>query len=129
MAWYEYRPQRLDSEIKLLKKYYSGPTTKYFIENGLFIIVHKVKGRFHTYIAKSVYPDNFPYEQIDTYIKKPRIRNLGETIHMFCNKNLCLARPEQIGPQTSGKIIIDWLRDWIRGYEIYLDTGKFPDRL
>lgn len=131
MRWFENNPQRFDYELALLKKYYASPATRCFIERGSLKmkIMHQIIGRKYIYLARIVYPDGFPYDQIDTFIDKPRIPNLGDTIHMFNNRSLCLARPEQIGPQISGKIIIDWLRDWICGYEIYLDTGKFPDEL
>lgn len=124
MKWYKRNPARFECELALLKRHY--PKTRFFNQKGKLTIYLKIPGKKDNYLAKVIYPDDFPYEQPKAYIVEPKIDNLYEKIHMFRDGSLCLARPEQMGPQTSGKVICDWVRKWLESYEMWLSTGKFP---
>jgi hypothetical protein len=125
MIWYKQNPLRFECEILLLKKYY--PQTRIFIERGRLIVYHKVKGRKDKYLIKIIYPDDFPYRHLAAYIIKPKLPNLYEEIHRFEDDgSLCLAPPDQMGPQISGMVCCGWSIDWVAGYEVYKKTGVFP---
>jgi hypothetical protein len=124
MEWYDVDPRRFECEVMLLKKHY--PKTRIFIQRGQLTLYHKVKAKKTKYLAKIIYPYDFPYGPPEAYIIEPKLPNIYEEIHRFADGNLCLAPPDQVGPQTSGLVICDWTVDWVAGYEIWLKTGVFP---
>jgi len=124
MAWFEINQNRFKYEISLLKKRF--PNARRGIQDGRFTIYLKIIGRSQIFIARIIYPDNFPYQPPKAYIINPKLVNLYEPIHRFCDGSLCLAKSEEINLETSGKDICDWVKDWVIGYEIWLKTGKFP---
>jgi hypothetical protein len=126
MKWYERNPQRFEAEINLIKQ--NHPGARIFIQRGKVTIYLKVTENKNRYLAEIVYPEDFPYKQPRACIIKPQLPNLHEKIHRFRDGSLCLARPEQMGPQTSGKVICDWVKGWVKAYEVWLRTGRFPNK-
>lgn len=124
MEWFKKDKARYLIETKNLKRHYPAPQTRMVINNGKVLIFHKVKGRFNQYTIRVVYPRNFPYsKKWQVAVVKPKFRGAP---HQFESGGLCLFKEGEVGPQTSGKQIVDWAREWVKAYEIWKDTGKFP---
>jgi ubiquitin-protein ligase len=124
MVWFETNQKRFNDEMKILKRLY--PKARIFIQDRQLTIYLKILGRVHEYMARIVYPNDFPYNPPKAYIIKPELPKLHQQIHRYSDGSLCLAKPNEIDTQITGKIICDWVRDWVRSYEIWLNTGKFP---
>lgn len=124
MQWFRKKPDRLEEEILTLKKYH--PHARACIKKGQLTIFLKVVGKKSKYLAKITYPKDFPYDQPVAYILEPKIVGPYEETHRYSNGSLCLAKPSQVGIWVSGKIICDWVKRWVRSYEIWLETDEFP---
>ncbi len=120
--WYKRLPERLRLETKLVKKVY--PSARFVQNKGLLEIYVNIRGRRRTYTAQVVYPHDFPYRPPVAYIVRPKL--LHEP-HMYRGGALCLYDAPDVGPQTSGKVVIDWVCGWIRSYEEFRRSGHWPD--
>lgn len=124
MEWYERDKERFLLEIKLLKRHY--PNAKTGIKSNSFLVYKKFLGKFNDYLIKMIYPYNFPYSPPRAYVINPRIE---KSPHQFTNAEPCLYDTNEVGPQTTGKVICDWAARWIKAYEVWLASGKvnFPE--
>ena len=121
MEWYEKNKERFLIEKKLFRRHY--PQAIIIINNKRVIVFKKVLGKKHSYLIKIVYPRDFPNSQPRAYIVKPHIKKVH---HQFSDSELCLYDSREVGPQTSGKVICDWCVRWIKAYEVWLSSGKWP---
>lgn len=122
MPWFRKDKRRYQVEVRNLKRHH--PQARVFIKDGRLIILHKVAGRFDKYLIKVVYPQGFPYAQ-DWVVKvvKPEIVGAPD---QFKNGGLCLFGSSNVGPQTTGKVMVDWSRKWVKAYEQWKVTGRMP---
>jgi len=120
MKWYEKDPARFVLEKMLLSQFH--PDIKLVKEKGLLHIHKTVRGQNGLYKGKLTYPRNFPYQTIRPYVMSPKIR---KSPHRFSSGMLCLHEPDDVGPQTTGKVFCDWFVQWIHSYERWLKTGKW----
>ena len=125
MKWFERNPQRLENEVMLIKR--NHPSARIFFKGGKVMIFLKVISRKNDYLAKIIYPEDFPFEQPKAFILEQRLRGNYHKTHRYSDSSLCLATPDQVGPQTSGKVICDWVNGWVKGYEIWKRTKEFPE--
>lgn len=122
MPWFQRDKERYRLEVKLLKKHF--PNARVVIYRGRLVIFHKVRGKFNQYLVRIIYPKNFPHSQSwQVKVVKPEISGAP---HQFKNGSLCLFAPNQVSSQTSGKIIADWSKRWVKAYEKWRDAGKWP---
>jgi len=122
MAWYKERPERYNAEITLIRRIY--PRARLVFEKSRLVALLKVHGNNSTYILKLVYPGEFPYSRPRAYITEPKIKGPP---HFFEDGALCIY-PDQEGPQTSGKIILDLAIKWIKAYEYWLKGNDWPEK-
>ena len=115
MEWYEKNKERFFLEIKMLKNYH--PRTRVLISNHTLYIFKEVRGKRARYLIKINYPEDFPYSPPSAYPVKPRIKGAP---HQFRDGELCLYDFDAVGPQTSGKVICDWVDLWIKAYEVWI---------
>ena len=120
MKWYKKNPERLEVEIRLIKTHHQG--ARIFQERGRIAVFSKFHGRKSHYLAKLIYPDDFPWEQPKVWIIEPRIRKAP---HRWRDRSICL-HGEQDGPRISGRIVLDRTNQWIKAYEEWCDTSKWP---
>lgn len=123
MEWYERNKERFLLEVKLLKKYHPG--ARPVISNRTLYIFKKIIGKKSRYLIQIEYPKDFPYSPPRAHPIKPIIKGPH---HQYIDGELCLYPPDEVGPQTSGKIICDWVELWIKAYEVWIASGKrdFP---
>ncbi|MBM4032147.1 MAG: hypothetical protein FJ291_10220 [Planctomycetes bacterium] len=121
MAWFERDQVRLLREARLLKRHH--PQARLVIQDGELVAYKKVQGVYGEYLIKVVYPHDFPGAPPAAFVVRPR---LGHTPHQYQGGRLCLHSPEEVGPQTSGKVICDWAVRWIAAYERWKQTGHWP---
>ncbi len=117
--WPENDKVRFLLEIKLLRRSY--PDARPIISNGLLMVSNKFQGKRAAYMMKIEYPVDFPWSAPSAFITKPRIAGAK---HIFDKGQLCLYTQKEVGPQTSGKVILDWAIAWLRAYEAWLDSGR-----
>ena len=123
MTWYEEKPKRLLTEIMLVKKYY--PSARICRVKGSVAILLRVQGRKNEYSLRVEYPKDFPYSEPKAFIDQPRLKNIP---HRWSDNSLCI-EGDVNPPETSGKIIMDWSINWIRIFESWCDTGKWPKKI
>ena len=124
MAWFKENSHRFELEMRLMARNY--PHARVFIKKGNIVIFLEVASKRCKYLAEIIYPADFPFSQPKAYIRSPKLPPIYHEIHRFDDGSLCLARPEQVGPQTSGKMICDWTHDWVKTYEVWKVTKVFP---
>jgi hypothetical protein len=122
MKWYERKPERYNAEVKLIMR--NHRKARLFIDKGRLVVFLKIRGRKADYIAKIIYPEEFPYEQPEAYIVEPRIK---EAPHRWSDGHLSIHGIKD-GPDISGKIILDWTKLWVLAFENWLDTGRWPKK-
>jgi ubiquitin-protein ligase len=120
--WFERLPERFRLEVKLIKQFY--PNSKVTQNNRRIEVYLKFRWGRKLYNLLMYYPNRFPYEQPEVIILSPK---LFPAPHMFRDGRLCLWGVDDVGPQTSGKVILDWACGWIRSYEEYRSTNKWPE--
>lgn len=125
MKWFEENKERFQIELTLLRRNY--PNARIVIDNGEVIIFKKVLGKFQNYLIKITYPESFPYSSPSAYPVTPKIHGAP---HQYSDGKLCLHNSSEVGCQTSGKIVCDWVVRWIKAYEVWLASGKrnFPEK-
>ena len=126
MEWYQEDPARYNAEMDVLKRRH--PNVRIIFTKNKEIVVYKKVVSRKDYLFRIVVPRNFPYSQPKSYPEKPVIKHLGEKGHQFKDNSLCLFKPEEANPNISIAMIADWTVDWVRGYEIWLSTGEFPEK-
>lgn len=121
MKWFKKIPQRLEVEVELIRKYYPG--ARVFLERSKLTVFFKFRKRNGYYLAKLVYPDDFPWQQPKVWIIDPTIK---KSPHQWRDKSLCI-HGENDDSQISGKIVLDRAGQWIKAYETWHDTGRWPE--
>ena len=69
------------------------------------VLFYNYKGKRDEYVIKVQYPDNFPFSPPAGFIVKPKIL---KTEHDYGIGRACLHGREDVGPRTSGKVVLDW---------------------
>jgi len=123
MKWYKSNPERLAIEKRLLAQYYPG--SKLIIKHGEMKVVKRLITLKNTYLIEGVFEDNHPYAAMRFYVRQPRLKNLPK--HMYSTKELCLHDPDDVGPETTAKVYLDWAIQWIHFYERWLDGEEWPE--
>jgi hypothetical protein len=121
MAWYRERPERYDAEITLIRRWYPGARIAF--EHGSLVVRINLRSRSTVYRIRLVYPKEFPYSRPRVYVTEPKIKG---SPHVFNDGALCIY-PDQEGPQTSGKIILDLALKWLSAYEKWLKGYDWPE--
>ena len=119
--WYAKRSDRLEVEGRLLKRRY--PQAALVKKNAQMRVRINLRGKRDMYECELIYPSRFPYEEIDVFIRSPK---LEESPHRYSKTQVCVNHGDW-GPQTTAIVYIDWLRKWIDRYENYLKTGRWKD--
>jgi hypothetical protein len=122
-ARYESNPTRFALERKLLAQYHPG--CKLIKQNDLFSVQFQVQTHKRTYLLKGVFPNTYPNSPMVVKIVKPAITDYPP--HFFgSNGGLCIYGSNNYGPETTAKVYIDWAKQWIKCYENWQETGKWP---
>lgn len=122
MQWYQLDNKRFELEKELLRRYYPG--SKIIIEHGIARVEKALISRQDVYLLKGIYPSTFPYSPMHVYIDSPDLEKTPP--HLFNEGRLCLHGPNDVGPQTSAKIYLDWAKQWILIYERWLRGVPWP---
>ena len=122
MKWYKDDPVRFELEKGLINEYHRG--VQMFIQNGKVRIEFSIRTTRTTYHLVGHFPDKFPYKPMEFYVKKPRLKRSSP--HRYGDGMLCLHTSNDVGPQTTAKVYIDWAKQWVATYEKWLKTGKWP---
>lgn len=117
MEWFQKDEARFFVEMRLLEKHH--PDARVIIHKGVVMVFKKFRGGRGTYLVRIVYPRNFPKRVSDAYVVKPELKY---AMHRYSDGRLCLHATEEVGPQTSGKVICDWSVEWLKAYEKWLDS-------
>jgi len=123
MKWFELNPERLEIEKRLLARYH--PSSKLVKEHGELKIIKRLVTHRDIYIIEAVFADKHPYSPMQVYVREPRLKELPE--HMYSVEQLCLHDLDDVGPQTTAKIYLDWAVQWIHTYERWLDGEPWPE--
>ena len=123
MNWYERNGGgRLAVEAELLRRHY--PSAKLVLQGGLMRVRMNIRGRLAVYRLEVVYPDRFPNAQPKAYIRQPELS--ASTPHLYPDESLCLHHGNEVGNQTSAMVIITWSVLYVRAYERWKTTGRWP---
>ena len=122
MSWYERDPLRCALEMELLGRHHPG--VQVVKQGGLLKIRMVVAGQFHQYHVEAVYPQRFPTEPVLAFVRSPPVHGAP---HVFSNDQLCMYHDGEYGPQTTGKVYLDWVLEWIDRYEKLLRTHRWED--
>jgi hypothetical protein len=123
MKWYQSNPVRFEIEKRLLAKYHPG--SRIIIENGEMKVQKRFLGSKWQYFIEGIFSDRHPYSSMKFYIKEPRLKNSPP--HRYSGSELCLHGSDDIGPETTAKVYMDWAIQWIQTYERWLDGEDWPD--
>jgi len=127
--WYENenRSGRFRLEITLIGRHYPHAKVHINKKTQKLEVMIKVQGRLGEYVVLMVYDDNHPQVSPEAFTVDPEIRNTPHS-HPRESNRMCLFTPQMAGPHISGKMILDWAaRGWIPAYEVYRETGKWPE--
>jgi hypothetical protein len=123
MKWYESNPERFEIEKRLLARHHRG--SKLIIKDGEVKLAKRVATGRDTYDVEGIFACDHPYTPMSFYIRRPSLR--GGPPHRYGDGGLCLHNPGQAGPETTGKIFLDWTIQWILTYERWLDGEPWPE--
>lgn len=119
MTWYERDPQRFLAERQLLKHFY--PNARMFRKGKTISALLSVVGQKRCYLVRIDYPSDFPLSPPVAFPVDPVIRG---TPHQYSKGRFCLHSTSEVGPQTTGKVMLDWALGWYEAYEEWLSNGK-----
>jgi hypothetical protein len=122
MKWYEVNPTRFEFEKMLLRQHHPG--CKLIKEYGQFSVHVQVRTYKRCYHLKGIFPDSFPNSPMTVQIESPKIKD-GPP-HYFTDGGLCIYGSRNYGPETTAKVYIDWAKQWIKCYENWQETGRWP---
>ena len=122
MKWYKLNPYRFEMEKVILKKKKKG--AKIEIEDGVVQVTKFFKTGRHKYLIRGMFPDMFPYSPLQVFIDKPALKKSPP--HLYKEGCLCLHGPDDVGPQTTAKVYLDWAEQWILTYERWLREIPWP---
>jgi hypothetical protein len=123
MKWYESNPIRFEIEKRLLARYHHG--SRIIIEKGKMKVQKRFHGSKEVYLVEGIFSDRHPYSPMNFYIKEPRLKNSPP--HKFSDGWLCLHGSDDVGPETTAKVYMDWAIQWLQTYERWLDGEEWPD--
>lgn len=129
MDWTDRYPNRFKHEKAVVKdRFYEANPTLMRHEGKLAWTLDITKQSGTTYKVVVAYPENYPHQQPETYVVKPKLVP-GETKHMFTNGELCLfdrdGREWDVDRSTAATVIA-WAATWLTAYEIWKRTGNWP---
>jgi len=122
MKWYTNNPTRFEMEKHLLSRHHPG--AKIIIEDGRVRVLKQFKTRRDTYLIEGEFPTNFPYSPMAVYIRSPALKKSPP--HRYSGNQLCLHGSNDVGPETTAKVFLDWTIQWIRIYEQWLKGKPWP---
>ncbi len=122
MKWFQSNPARFEMEKRLLARSHRG--VKIVIESGKMRVVMGLRTRRAEYLIEAIFPRNFPYSAMEVYVRKPRLQSPP---HLYGEDRLCLHDDDEVGPETTAKIYLDWTKQWIATYERWLDGEPWPE--
>lgn len=123
-AWFERDGGgRLAVEMDLLRRHY--PQAVAVLKDGLMRVRMNVQGRKATYCLELVFPRRFPNEVPQVFMRSPKLP--GSTPHYFSDDSLCLYHWPEVGMQTSAKILLDWSVMYVKAFELWQDTRRWPN--
>jgi hypothetical protein len=123
MHWYEANKTRFEIEKRLLAQFHPG--TRIIIKNGKMKLEHRIAIGRNSYLVEGIFADNHPYSSMQFFVRQPSIRKSSP--HRFCDGEICTHGPDDIGPETTAKVYLDWAGDWLRTYEKWLDGEPWPE--
>ena len=121
MQWYEKDPERFELERYVVRQHHLR--TKWVILEGRMRLRAKYRGRRDTYLTEVLYPPRYPHDKPRGFVLRPKLR---ASPHQLGPNEPCLEHG-QWSPATTGAVWLNWFVEWLRAYEMYLDTGKWPD--
>lgn len=122
MKWWESNPERFAIEKRLLTQFH--PDVKLVIQDGRMRVLKNIVTGKDNYLLEAKFDDHHPYSPMSVYIRKPRLENSPP--HSFSDGGLCLHGYNEVGPETTAKIFIDWACQWVKIYEKWLDGESWP---
>lgn len=123
MKWYEVNPIRFELEKKLLAVHHPG--CKLVKESGEYRVELQVKTNIRTYHVTGVFPNRYPNAPMTVHIPQSQIDDYPP--HYFDeNGELCLYGCGNVGSETTAKVYIDWAKQWIKCYESWQRTRRWP---
>ena len=125
MEWYSLNKPRFEIEKKLLREHHSQVELHVPKKAGGCVTLHKkVRTSRDVYHLEGKFAHNHPYSPMTFKITQPKLKY--NTPHCFSSGVLCLHRDNEVGPQTTAKVYLDWAIQWIQTYEQWLETGHWP---
>lgn len=136
--WYEKDERRLRIEIMGVKSkfpqfelYVAGRDYR-MLRKGVLFWQGSLRTNFGSvYTAIIVYPENFPYGEIKSYIQELLDK---KTPHKYADGHLCLYHAdmrrgwEGADKGTTAVTIIAWTAAWLNNYENWKRTGEWVGR-
>lgn len=123
MEWYETNRTRFEIEKQLLARHHPG--SKIIIKNKQMSVLKPVKTRKDCYLVEAIFGSHHPYSNMKVFVREPGLRNSPP--HRFSGGELCLHGSDDVGPETTAKVYLDWAVQWIKTYERWLDGEDWPD--
>jgi hypothetical protein len=123
MDWLVDDKERLSLEVNTLKRVY--PEVELVKLDGLLRARVKIRSGKTVYHTELVFPQSYPFGEIDVFIRKPHI---SSSPHRYADKSLCLSHGD-IDTETLAVQVMDWVIEWCVAYERYKRTGKWPARV
>lgn len=121
MKWYTDDPIRFEMEKRLIAKKHKS--IRMVIEDSKVRVELIIIASHSSYVLAGFFPDDFPYSPMRFYVRSPKLKK--NTPHIYMNGMLCLHGEDDVGPETTAKVYIDWAKQWIEAYEKWLDTGEW----
>ncbi len=123
MKWYQRDPGRYAIEKRLLAKFHRGAKIK--IEGGKMSVFKKVVGRKDTYLVETIFSSQHPYSPMQVHVRQPCLKRSSP--HKFFGSHICIHGTNDVGPETTAKVYLDWAVQWIKTYENWLDGKPWPE--
>lgn len=123
MEWYQTNRNRFEIERQFIGKHHPG--SKIIIKNGQASVLKAFKTRKDCYLVEAIFSKRHPYSAMRVFIREPALK--GSPPHKFSSGELCLHGADDVGPETTAKVYLDWADQWIKAYERWLDGEDWPD--
>lgn len=122
MRWYETNKTRFEIERRLLGQFY--PDTKIIIEKGIVTLQKRIAAGRNLYLVEGTFANNHPYSSMRFFVRQPHLRNSPP--HRFPGDEICTHGLDDIGPETTAKVYLDWAKGWLETYERWLNGVPWP---
>ncbi len=123
MIWFKNNPQRFEVEKKLLVRFHPG--VKIIIKDGQMSVLKELVTSKDIYLIEAKYSDRHPYSPMKVFIREPYLKNTPP--HQYGEGRLCLHDENDVGPETTAKLYLDWAEQWIHIYERWLEGKPWPN--